>query len=267
MNIIVCIKQVPDAAKVEVDPVTGVLLRDGIESKLNPYDLFAIETALRLREEYGGSVTCLSMGPPQAARAIEEACYMGADRGFLLSDRGFAGADVVATSFTLAQGAGKIPGWDLIICGKQTTDGDTAQVGPEMAEFLDIPHAANVSGIVGVSQSAITVNMTADERVELIEIELPCLITVEKNIYTPRLPSYKRLTKLRDDKSRMVTVLSMNDLDIADENRYGLKGSPTQVERIFSPEAAGERQMFSGDGEHLAGVIYDALAERKFLGV
>ena len=136
MNILVCIKQVPASSKVEVDPQTGVLKRAGVESKMNPYDLYALETALRLREEHGGSVTVLSMGPPQAQAVIREAFAMGADAGVLLSDRRFGGADVLATSYTLAQGVRRAGRFDLLICGKQTTDGDTAQVGPEIAESV-----------------------------------------------------------------------------------------------------------------------------------
>lgn len=144
MNILVCIKQVPGTSKVEVDPVTGVLKRDGIDSKMNPYDLYALETALRIREEKGGTIKVLSMGPPQALSVIKEAYSMGVDDGVLLSDRKFGGADVLATSYTLSQGVRKMGDFDLIICGKQTTDGDTAQVGAEIAEYLGIPHAANI---------------------------------------------------------------------------------------------------------------------------
>jgi len=146
MNILVCIKQVPGTAKVEIDPVTGVMRRDTADAKLNPYDLYAVEEALALAEATGGTVTALSMGPPQAREALLEAVYMGAGRAALVSDRRFAGSDVLATAYVLSQAASRL-GFDLIICGKQTTDGDTAQVGAEMAEFLDIPHAANVLSI------------------------------------------------------------------------------------------------------------------------
>ena len=144
MKILVCIKQVPGTSNVEVDEKTGVLKRDGVESKMNPFDLYAIEQALCLREEYGGKVDVITMGPPQAKSVLLEAVYMGADNGGLISDRKFAGADVVATSYTLSQGIRKMGEYDLILCGKQTTDGDTAQVGPETAEFLGMDHMANV---------------------------------------------------------------------------------------------------------------------------
>lgn len=159
MDILVCIKQVPGTSKVEVDPVTGVLKRDGIDSKMNPYDLFALETALRIRAEKGGTIKVISMGPPQASEVIKEAYMMGADEGTLLSDRKFAGADVLATSYTISQGIRKMGHVDLILCGKQTTDGDTAQVGPEMAEYLGMPHIANVLSIEEVKDKSIVVKM------------------------------------------------------------------------------------------------------------
>ncbi|MDV3428197.1 MAG: electron transfer flavoprotein subunit beta/FixA family protein, partial [Bacillota bacterium] len=192
MDILVCIKQVPGTSKVEVDPVTGVLKRDGIDSKMNPYDLFALETAFRIRAEKGGTIKVISMGPPQAADVIKEAYMMGADEGTLLSDRKFAGADVLATSYTISQGIRKMGHVDLILCGKQTTDGDTAQVGPEMAEYLGMPHIANVLSIEEVKDKSIVVKMDMPNTVEIADVKFPCLLTVEKDIYQPRLPSYKK---------------------------------------------------------------------------
>ena len=154
MNILVCIKQVPGTNKVEVDPVTGVLVRNGVESKMNPYDLYAIETALKLREERGGTVSVISMGPPQAKAVIYEAFSMGADEGALISDRRFGGADVLATSYTLSQGIRKFGSFDLILCGKQTTDGDTAQVGPQTAEKLGIPQITYAEAVVDIVDEA-----------------------------------------------------------------------------------------------------------------
>lgn len=147
MNIFVCIKQVPGTNKVDIDPVTGTLKRGGVDSKMNPYDLYALETALRLRERCGGKVSVVSMGPPQAETVIREAYAMGADEGVLLSDRRFGGADVLATSYALSQGVRRLGEFDLLLCGKQTTDGDTAQVGPELAEWLGIPSVSNVRKI------------------------------------------------------------------------------------------------------------------------
>ena len=159
MKILVCIKQVPESNRVEVDPVTGVLKRDGAASKMNPYDLYAIETALRIREEKGGTVQVIWTGPPQAQQVIREAFAMGADGGVLLSDRKFGGADVLATSYTIAQGIRACGEFDLILCGKQTTDGDTAQVGAEISEWLKIPSVANVTRIQKVENDGITVAM------------------------------------------------------------------------------------------------------------
>ena len=189
LEIIVCIKQVPGTSDVEMDE-NGNLIRESIEAKMNPFDLFAIETALRLKEMGKTELICvLSMGPPQAESVIREAFMMGVDKGILLTDKKFAGADVLATSYTLAQGIRKFGNFDLIICGKQTTDGDTAQVGAELAEFLNIPHVTNVQKIIDVQESSIVVEMDLPTMTMIAQIDFPCLITVEKDIYQPRLPS------------------------------------------------------------------------------
>ncbi len=262
MNIIVCIKQVPGTTSVEVDPVTGVLKRDGVESKMNPYDLFALEAALRIRDEKGGKITSITMGPPQAEEVICESYYMGVDDGYLLTDRKFGGADVVATSYTLSQGIKKINQYDLIICGKQTTDGDTAQVGPEVSEFLGIPHVANVGKIIDIKEKSIIVQMNMEESVEIQEIKFPCLITVDKDIYTPRLPSYKRKI---ETSNRKVNYLSIKDLEDKNELNYGLNGSPTQVERIFPPEVSSKKIMLEGKSEELTEKLFNILSEKKFI--
>lgn len=233
MNTIVCIKQVPGTSKVEVDEKTGVLKRDGIDTKMNPYDLYALETAFNIKEKKGGSISVISMGPPQAMEVIREAFSMGADNGVLISDRKFAGADVLATSYTISQGIRKTGDFDLIICGKQTTDGDTAQVGPEIAEYLGIPHVANVRKILEIENDYITVEMDMPNTVEIVEVKYPCLLTVEKDIFEPRLPSYR---KKIESKDREIKVISLSDFEDKDENKYGLNGSPTQVERIFPPK-------------------------------
>lgn len=261
MNILVCIKQVPETSKVEVDPVTGVLKRDGVDSKMNPYDLYALETALRLREEVGGIVKVISMGPPQAVEIIKEAYMMGADEGALLSDRRFAGADVLATSYTISQGIRKMGNIDLILCGKQTTDGDTAQVGPETAEYLEIPHIANVIKIEEIKDKSIVVEMDMPNTIEVAEIQFPCLLTVEKDIYQPRLPSYKKKLATTD---REVKMLSLKDFEDQNEKKYGLNGSPTQVERIFPPAVNTDKEIWNGSGPELAERLTDKLKELKF---
>jgi electron transfer flavoprotein beta subunit len=262
MDILVCIKQVPGTSKVEVDPVTGVLKRDGIDSKMNPYDLFALETALRLKEKYGGVIKVISMGPPQATEVIKEAYMMGADEGTLISDRKFAGADVLATSYTISQGIKKMGHVDLILCGKQTTDGDTAQVGPEIAEYLQVPHIANVVSIEEVKSDSMIVKMDMPNTIEVADIKFPCLLTVDKDIFQPRLPSYKKKLATKD---RKVGILSLKDFDDKDENKYGLNGSPTQVEKIFPPEVNTDKEMWEGTGEELSERLTEKLKELKFI--
>ncbi|MDF2677572.1 MAG: electron transfer flavoprotein subunit beta [Bacillota bacterium] len=261
MNILVCIKQVPGTNKVEVDPVTGVLKRNGVESKMNPYDLYAIETALRIRDQRGGTVSVITMGPGQASSVIREAFAMGVDNGALISDRKFGGADVLATSYTIAQGIKKIGNFDLILCGKQTTDGDTAQVGPEVAEWLDIPSMSNVSKIVEVLDEAVVVEMDMSHDIEIAKVQFPCLLAVEKDIFMPRLPSY---TKKQATKDREITVITFDDLDDKNEKHYGLNGSPTQVQRIFPPSVNAHREMWKGTGEELTVKLLNKIKELKF---
>lgn len=262
MKIIVCIKQVPASSEVQIDPVTGVLMRDGSNTKMNPYDLYALETALKIKEQKNAQITSITMGPPAATAVLNESLWMGCDDAVLLSDRKFAGADVVATSYTLSQGIRTIGEFDLIICGKQTTDGDTAQVGPEIAESLGIPHMAYVERIIEIKEKSIIVSVSMDKTNEIWEINYPCLITVEKGIFTPRLPSYKRSLKFLDYKPRIVTFSDMEDQN---EAHYGLKGSPTQVERMFPPEKNIDKEMWIDSEEKLATKIADKLNQLKLL--
>lgn len=262
MDIIVCIKQVPETNKVEVDPVTGVLKRDGAASKMNPYDLYAIETALRLKEVHGGKITVISMGPNQALSVIKEAFSMGADEGMLLSDRKFGGADVLATSYTLSQGIRRAGHFDLIICGKQTTDGDTAQVGPEISEYLNIPSLANVNRIVESDGESMVVEMDMGQDVEVARLPFPCLISVEKDIYQPRLPSYVKKKAMAD---KVIPIYSLKDMEDREESHYGLTGSPTQVQRIFPPESHVHQEIWQGAGDELAAKLSNKLQELKLL--
>ncbi len=262
MKIIVCIKQVPGTTMVEVDEKSGVLKRDGVESKMNPYDLYAIEQALLLKEKYGGTVDVISMGPGQAQAVLKEAIYMGADKAFLVSDRRFGGADVVATSYTLSQGIRKAGNYDLIICGKQTTDGDTAQVGPEVAEFMGIEHVANVLEVLGKEDDGLLIKENQEDSTRVLQVPLPCLLTIEKEANTPRLPSFRRKLERKNDE---VDVFTLDDF--ADQNpaHYGLNGSATQVECIFPPEKNLDRQMFEGTAKNAADTLFEILQERKFL--
>lgn len=262
MKIIVCVKQVPDSSSVEVDPKTGVLKRDGAGSKLNPYDLFALELAFALQEQHGGEIKVVTMGPPQAKSAILESIYMGADGGVLLSDRQFAGADVLATSYAISQGILKFGDFDLVICGKQTTDGDTAQVGPEIAEYLGADHATNVSSIDLVAEKSIVVSLSIDGAIQTQQMQLPCLLTVEKDANVPRLPSFKRKLAAQEEQVMTWTLSDMRDTNT---DRYGLKGSPTQVERIFPPKKSTEKRIIEGESSKLAMELFTMLSDKKFI--
>lgn len=262
MRILVCIKQVPGSTNVEVDPNTGVLKRDGIQSKMNPYDLYAIETALNLTEKFGGTVDVITMGPPQAKSVIEEAICMGAKGGTVLSDRKFAGADVLATAYTVSQGIKKTGDFDIIICGKQTTDGDTAQVGAEVAEFLNLPNVANVLSVKDISDGKMVVTASQDDKVAEMSIKLPCLISVDGDINTPRLPSYKVKKGITDD---MIKFLSFDDFDDQNVNNYGLSGSATNVERIFPPEKNNEKHSIEGTPQQQADELYNLIRRIKLV--
>ena len=263
MNIIVCIKQVPGTSQVEIDPVTGTLKRDGAAAKINPYDLYALETALRLKEACGGTVTAVTMGPPQAETMMKEAFMMGVDEAFVFTDRTFAGADVLATSYTLAEGIRSVCGdFDLIVCGKQTTDGDTAQVGPSMATWLGIPCAAWVSEIADAGERDITVGQDFVNVRQQAKIKLPCVITVEKDIYTPRLPSYRLKEQSKDKRVGMITFAQFKDQDAS---HYGLKGSATSVERIFPPETHSGQEYLEGTADEISAQLTELFRQRKYI--
>ena len=261
MNIIVCIKQVPGTTNVNVDPVTGTLIRDGVASKMNPYDLYALEMGLRLIEKNGGSLKVVSMGPNSALEVIREAIYMGASGGVLISDRKFGGADVLATSYTLCSGIKALGEYDLILTGKQTTDGDTAQVGSELAEHLGIPHVAYVKEIEKEDDTLKYVT-NLDNKVITAKIKMPCLICVDGDINTPRLPSFKRKMEKKNCDD-LIRIITFEDVEDKDEKHYGLKGSPTQVERIFEPDKNKEKEIINGD--NLDEKTYEILKSLKFI--
>lgn len=263
MKIIVCMKQVPAGTKVDIDPETGSMKRLSGATRTNPYDLFALETALQLREKLGGTVSVLTMGPDQAESMMRDAYTMGADEAVILSDRKFAGADVLATSYTLSQGVQLLGGADLIICGRQTTDGDTAQVGPAMAEHMHLPHAAWVAEITDVDSASITVRQDLGSVTQISRLQYPCVITVDKDCCVPRLPSYllKKATA-----ERKVKVVGFEDLPDQDMSRYGQMGSPTAVERMFAPPAK-EKQVYieGADAEEKADSIFGILSVKKII--
>lgn len=262
MKIIVCMKQVPATSQVEIDQETGSMKRLGAETRTNPYDLYALETALQIREKTGGTVTVLTMGPSQAEEMMKDAYTMGADDAVILSDRKFAGSDVLATSYTLAQGIRVLGGADLILCGRQTTDGDTAQVGPAIAEHMGIPHCAWVSEIVDVNDKAIDVRQNLVSITQVSRMHYPCLITVDKDMCVPRLPSY--ILKKKTD-GRKVRILTFDDLPDQNLSRYGLIGSPTSVARMFAPPKADSQVYLEGSPEEKASQLFDTLTAKKVI--
>lgn len=255
MKIIVCVKQVPDAKDVRLDPKTNTLAREGVQSIMNPYDQHALEEGVRLKEQYGGTVTVLSMGPPQAEATLREAISCGADEAVLVSDRAFAGADTWATTYTLSQAIKKLEGFDLILCGKQAIDGDTAQVGPGLAERLDVPYVTNVRKVTDCNDSALRLERMMDDGYDEIEMMLPGLLTVVKEINEPRVPSLKGKMKA---KKAEIKVMNAEDID-ADTDCLGLKGSTTQVVKVFSPQAKGDRAMISGTVDEQVALLVEKL--------
>ena len=258
MRIVVCIKQVPDSAEVRINPETNTLIRDGVPTIINPYDMHALEAGIQMREKTGGKVTVITMGPPQAETALREAIAMGADEAVLLSDRAFAGSDTWATAYTLSQAIEQIDA-DVILCGKQAIDGDTAQVGPEIAEFMDIPHISYIRKVVDVYPDKIVVQRLMDDGFDVIESSLPVLLTVVKELNVPRLPSLKGKMAAKKAEIKKLTAADLK----ADEKDLGLKGSPTQVKNIFAPEAKKDRKMLEGSPEEMIDTLVKELVGLK----
>ncbi len=242
MKIIVCIKQVPDAKDVRLDPKTNTMAREGVESIMNPFDRHAVEEAVRLKEQHGGTITVLSMGPPQAEAVLRDAVSCGADEAVLVSDRAFAGADTWATTYTLGKAIDKLGDFDLILCGKQAIDGDTAQVGPGLARRLDIPYVSYVKKVSGYDSGVMQVERLMDDGYDELAIPLPGLLTVVKEINEPRVPSLKGKMKA---KKLVIQSLSAEDIG-AESQSIGLPGSTTQVVKVFAPQFKGERAMLEG---------------------
>lgn len=257
MNVIVCIKQVPDTQDVKINPETNTLIREGVKSIINPFDMYAIEEGLRIKERLGGKVTVITMGPPQAEEALREAISLGADEVVLITDRAFAGADTWATSYTLAKAIEKLGKYDLIICGKQAIDGDTAQVGPGVAAQLDIPQVTYVKKTEEIKDGVARFERMTEEGYEVIETPLPCLITVVKEINIPRLPSLKG--KIRA-KQAEIPKFTSKDLKV-EPNKIGLKGSPTVVDKIFAPPKRSGGQILQGSTEEVVNKLVEALQD------
>lgn len=234
MRIVIPIKQVPETGNVKMDEKTGTMIREGVESIINPLDLYAIEVGIKIKEQFGGEITVLSMGPQKAMEAIREAIAMGCDQGVLISDRKFGGADTWATSYTLSQAIKKIGQFDLILCGERATDGDTGQVGPGIASFLDLPLSTFTSEIVYIDERVMRVKRLVEGGYELLELPLPCLLTVVKEISDPRLPTLRGKQKA---KKIDIPIWGPDDIE-ADPSNIGLKGSPTRVVKTFHPQVS-----------------------------
>jgi len=229
VNIIVCIKQVPDTNEVKLDPVKGTLIRDGVPSIINPDDKAGLEAALQIKEQTGATIKVVSMGPPQADAALREALAMGADEAYLISDRAFGGADTLATSYTVATGIKQVGDYDLIIAGRQAIDGDTAQVGPQIAEWLEIPNVSYAEDIK-VEGNSVIVKRQYDDRYHTVKVEMPCLITALGEMNTPRYMTPGGIFDAYREKE--VKVITRADVE-ADDEFLGLKGSPTNVAQSF----------------------------------
>ncbi len=262
MKIIVLVKQVPDTTQVKIDPKTNTLIRQGVPSIINPDDKFALEEGIRIKEKYGGTITILSMGPPQAKDAITEGIAMGADDGILLSDRNFAGADTWATSYSLAMAITKIGEFDIILAGRQATDGDTAQIGPQIAEALKIPQVTYVFNIaINEAEKLLQAKRAMEDGYELIEVPMPCLLTCIKELNEPRYPP---ISGIQRAVQADIPVWSAADVD-ADPEKIGLKGSPTIVARSFTPEQVCRGDCIQGACEDVVTQLMNKLHEINIL--
>lgn len=261
LKIIVTVKQVPDTAEVRIDPKTNSLIREGIPSIINPEDQHALEAALCLKERHGALVTALSMGPPQAEAALEEALAMGIDRAVLLSDRAFAGSDTLITAFTLSRAIMKMGGYDLIICGRQAIDGDTAQVGPQLAGFLNIPQITYAEELL-LEGSEIKVRRGLEDCTEWVTAHLPALVTVTAALGQPRYSSLYNITAACDGS--LITRWSARELKVP-EAMLGLAASPTKVKKIFEPERSARGEVLEGDEHQMAKKLIEKLKERQVI--
>ncbi len=232
MRIIVCLKQVPDVEEVKTDPDSGRIVRVGIAGTINPFDMFILEEAMCLKEKFGGIVSLLSMGPPDAIHTLQYGLAVGADEAYLLSDKKFAGSDTLATAYALSCVIKKLNLYDLILCGIKTTDGDTGQVGANLAEILDIPNVYYVNKIIKFQDSKIILERLLEDRSQFLEVSLPCLISVVKGANIPRMPTLKG--KIEAEKKR-IKILSSSEVKI-EEEYCGLEGSPTRVVEVFLPK-------------------------------
>ena len=259
MNIVVCVKQVPDTTAVKIDPKTGTLIRDGVPSIINPEDKHALEGALKIKEEIGGKVTVISMGLPMAKAALREALCMGADEAVLLTDRALGGADTLATSKALA-GAIKTLNPDIVLGGRQAIDGDTAQVGPEIAEHLDIPQVTYVQD-VKVEGDTLIVNRALEDGHQVVEVKTPCLLTAIEELNTPRYMNVARIFETSDDE---IKVMGAADIDVPVEE-LGLKGSPTKVAKSMTKEVKGAGELVKEEPKEAVAYVLGKLKEKHYI--
>jgi electron transfer flavoprotein beta subunit len=263
MNIIVLVKQVPDTTEVKLDPKTGSLIREGVKSIINPDDRHALEAAVTLGETLGGRVTALSMGPAQAIDALSEAMGMGVDEGILLSDKAFAGADTWATSSTLGKAIEKIEKYDLILCGRQAIDGDTAQIGPQVAEYLGVPHVSYVFELEKVDEKEVVVKRRLEDGYERIRSPLPVLLTVIGELNRPR---YAHMARLLDACREKAPIRIWNAGDIGVQTRdVGLEGSLTHVIRTFAPKFKREGEILEGGTERVVQTLLEKLKGNRVI--
>jgi electron transfer flavoprotein beta subunit len=261
MNIVVCLKQVPGTTEIKINSQTNTLIRQGIKNIINPFDSYALEEGVRLKEKSGGKVTAISMGPSQAVAMLKEAISLGADEAILLSDGAFAGSDTWATAYTLAGAVKKLGQTDLVICGRQSTDGDTAQVGPEMAEMLGISFVAYVGQIEEIGNGQMRVKRMIDEGHEVILSPLPAVITVTKEINVPRLPSLRGIAK---SKSAKIPVWTVRDLGL-NPDKVGLNGSFTRVVNIFTPKRERKAEILEGEAEAQVSCLISKLKDARLI--
>ncbi|MCB6974197.1 MULTISPECIES: electron transfer flavoprotein subunit beta/FixA family protein [Butyricimonas] len=257
MKIVVCIKQVPDTTEIKLDPVTGTLIRDGVPSIMNPDDKGGLEFALQLKDQYDAHVTVLTMGPPQAEAILREAYAMGVDRAILLSDRKFGGADTLATSNTIAA-ALKTLDFDLVITGRQAIDGDTAQVGPQIAEHLDLPQVTYVERLTFDGNKTLTVKKSTEEGYQMVEVDTPCVLTALASGVKPRYMSVKGIVEAYDKE---IEVWGFDNITV-DEKKIGLNGSPTRVFKSFTKGVKAAGQIYEVEPAEAADIIINKLKEK-----
>ncbi|AJF28448.1 electron transfer flavoprotein subunit beta [Clostridium botulinum] len=260
MNIVVCVKQVPDTTAVKIDPKTGTLIRDGVPSIMNPEDKHALEGALQLKETLGAKVTVISMGLPMAKATLREALCMGADEAILLTDRALGGADTLATSKALAGVIAKLD-YDLVFAGRQAIDGDTAQVGPEIAEHLNIPQVTYVQGVEAKGEGTLLVNRALEDGYEKIEIKTPCLLTAIEELNEARYMNVANIFSTNDNE---IKVMSAGDIDV-DKAELGLKGSPTKVKKSMTKEVKGAGEVVNKPAKEAVTYVLGKLQEKHYI--